>query len=297
VAASHNPLFTGVGTASTDPYGVALHPPPGYYSLLKLVSRIPRRASLLFQDLLYPLVGGDPNAYQSIPNVKSPFSDSDLPEYVLSSEASLASFDRMVSGLSTKVWNNSLYGVVGWVQSSPLSSVFLFEEGYRGIPTNYGPTTYPSASFAAGSTLLPGPASTLGAAPDAGGTVAAILSGGNRTGVMWTALDSDRALPSGDYELELKLLIDGTAGACSSTAGSSTLLDVAGFVPGAPDVYGGSILASEATCGEWVSLSLSVDLMYPVAELEFSGTRPTPRIGLSIDISSVKLVAEDPPGP
>ena len=281
VASAQNPLFQGSG----GPYSLTLTPPPGYNYVVGLAGQISPRATVLVDQDFMPLVSSDPNAYAFNAAYNSqfvPFNYTNLPEYVLSTRGGLGSFNHYSENISVRVWNNETYGVEGWVQSTTVGSVFLFERGYTGPTRNFGPISYPQITFKPGVTLVNGPAGTLKKHPG----VPQIVSLANKTGRMWMASDSQSPLPEGNYNLSIKIQANGTQ--CATMPNGTTLLNIEGNVTANTQLLNDSIPFNQAMCGPGVSVHVLFHLQYPVAQFFLTGIRPT-EIPLTISVASVTL--------
>lgn len=298
IAATRNPTVTGSGGGV---YSLTWDPGPSYRAVVGLAGEIPPKAHLLFESTFYPVIGSDPNAYTYVPAhlqnggvQRSPFNNTTLPDFVLATRKGLNLFNNIVGNISAEVWNQSLYGVPGWVQSTRFGSVYLFERGYTGPTRNFGPVSYPQIDFVAGSTLKPGPAGRLGMAHQNNSTVAVISSARDRTGRMWIVSDLQQSLPEGHYYLVLDVRSNGNRSNCANTLSSSTVLDIEGYVPRNLPLFDVPITHLELPCGKWVQVSVPFDLTYPVARIIFVGLRPSMPLPITLNVASVDLVPIGP---
>lgn len=294
IAASGDRLFTGAG----DPYSLTLNPAPGYEPMVQLADLIPSNASVLVQGQFYPLVSSDPNAYPyngvngSNPPTFNPFNTTHLPEYILATRAGLRLFSHTNGSYipnadgsypdtmypSKIAWNSAIYGVEGWVQSTRLGSVFLFEHPYSGGPTrNFGPISYPQIRFSVGatpkvSTLKPVDNGTRTHLKKSNTWVISIT---NRTGRMWLASDSGQSLPAGKYGILVDVRTLGAPTVCEAAANEiAPLLSITAYnVPTNPQVFPTlNVSYQEHQCGDpFSSTELKFSLPHPVANIDIYG--------------------------
>ncbi|MGP8075779.1 MAG: DUF2079 domain-containing protein [Thermoplasmata archaeon] len=315
IASTRNPTITGPGGGA---YSLTILPDSEYNAVVELTREIPSDAPLLFQGQFYPVVGADPNAYTYVPAPlslggvqRSPFNNTSLPEYVLSTRAGLNPFnclfnDQRCPGyngsktnnytFSNEVWNQSIYGVVGWVQTTRFGSLYLFERGYTGRPTNFGPVTYSPLEFVYGTGLKP---SHSGRAKhnqtvNQVANLTVISSANNRNGTMWVITNVHHSLAEGVYNLVIEIRTNGNKSNCASVPSSTPLLEVTGYSPQTSPVLDGFITHQQALCGQWVFVTLPFELKYPLGTIDFAGIRPPIPVPLSLNVLSVELVPVGP---
>ncbi len=289
IASSGNPLFLGSG----GPYLLTLEPSPGYGAVVRLAGQITPHASLFVEPAMYPLITGDPNAYTwdaAFNPQFVPFNNTTLPEYVLSNQATLRLFNHYVSNISRIVWANSTYGLEGWVQSSPISSVFLFERGYTGPTLNFGPITYSPINFGTGSGLSPGPAGRYASTAFNGSTIPVIASAPNRTGLMWLASEASQSLPAGNYTVLVEFHASGSSATCAAVPAKATVLTISGNVPSNSRLFAAPVAFHQISCGAWVQLSVPFTLTHPVSFIKLDGIRPAKPLPLALTVASVEIV-------
>jgi uncharacterized membrane protein len=293
IAADNTVLFGGVGNS----YGLTLSVPPGYHSVARMASLVPPRATVLVQAAFYPMVSRDPNAYPYNSAFEPrfvPFNNTTHPEYVLATRGGLGQLNGYTYAFSTLVWDQSTYGLLAWVQSSRLNSVYLFELGYTGATLNLGPVTYLTLGYPAGAGLQVGTAGKLSTASYDGAKKHVVVSAINDTGPMWTTSDATESLPGADYTVNVVLMANGTATNCSAVSAHATLMTITGNVPGITPVLTVPVTFAELPCGTWVSLSLPLTLQHPVDQFDLHGTLPGKKFPLVLSVLSVTMAPVAP---
>jgi uncharacterized membrane protein len=287
-------MSAGVANISQAPflgpsYRVSVTPPEGAGYVGQLVSLIPDSATVLNAGQFYPLMYRHPLAYPmgKFNSSYFPFSTTNLPDFVLAPTTEAPALDRYVPGLTLEIWNRSLFGVRGWTESDPLGPVFLWQRNFSAAPQVFGPVSYPSYAYRFGSTLLPGPAGTLIPQPANGTGGYQIFSPPNATGVVWRAF-FHAILPQGVYVLsivaELAPILD-----CSSLNSSLPILFVGGQIPGAAPNYKTHFSAGRFRCGQWATLSATVQVSSPVPAWTFFALRPTSALPLTLAFALVAI--------
>jgi uncharacterized membrane protein len=281
-----NPLFHG------DPYNFNYPLTPGFAAVQSLSGIIPAHGRVLTTPTLLPLLSHDPSAYPTgvYPFQYLPFNATDLPSYVLANTGSLFTFNVYLVGFSQTVWNSSVYGVRGWVQNSPLGSVFVFQLGYTGPAQAFGPLVPEGFQFAIGSGLFAGPASQVATVTLNGNQTKVINTIPSGTGAMWSVEDVATSLPSGVYLAAMNVEVPSGS---SCPAGSTTAVDlnVSARVPGSvPSVAAGSVNAS-APCGVWTVVDVPLTLVAPIPGFVLSASRSAPEIA-ALQTASVALTPD-----
>lgn len=120
-------------------YRVSYQVAPGFTAVATAVALIPSGAPVLASDDLFPFVANSREAYSLYwtpqQPVYLPFNASALPEYVLlSSDQQFA----VPPWLWPNLANETTYGVVASVWSTPVGTVYLWELHYRGAPIYEG---------------------------------------------------------------------------------------------------------------------------------------------------------------
>jgi uncharacterized membrane protein len=278
-----NPLFHG------DPYNFNYPLTPGFAAVQSLSGIIPAHGRVLTTPTLLPLLSHDPSAYPTgvYPFQYLPFNATDLPSYVLANTGSLFTFNVYLVGFSQTVWNTSVYGVRGWVQNSPLGSVFVFQLGYTGPAQAFGPLVPEGFQFAIGSGLFAGPSSQVATVTLNGNQTKVINAIPNGTGAMWSVEDVATSLPGGVYSAAMK--IDVPVGPfCPSGSTTAVDLNVSARVPSSvPSVAAGSVNGS-APCGVWTVVDLPLTLTAPIPGFVLSASRSAPELS-ALQTASVAL--------
>jgi uncharacterized membrane protein len=115
----------------------------GFDSLEQMVAVIPSDATVAAPPILGPFVINDIYAYlltnrgtpQWENDSRLPFHPSDSPDYVLVN----AMGGYLPATLYSYMNNPTLYGVRGYVPSSALGAVFMYQAGYTSVATRFGP--------------------------------------------------------------------------------------------------------------------------------------------------------------
>lgn len=286
--------------SSSSPYGLAPLPPPGYAYVERLAEVLPPDALVLVQQPLFPLVAHDPNAY-IFASLKSqgyverePFNNSTPPQYVFSTISGSRQFNQLVANLSEMVWDRSIYGLIGWVQNTPIGSVFLFEEGYTGPTEVFGPITYPVVTFTPGHHLLKGSnAYWKWVENSTFRRVLAISSPANETGQLWSAKSPGPVLPAGDYNLVVDVRANGNrTTVCQEIPQSAVLFEISGNSSAESSILSASIEFNQTSgCNTWTQLTLPFSLDQPVTFVAFTASRPPyPLLGVELVVTQVSVV-------
>ena len=284
-------VFTGSG----GPYGLTLVPAPGFSEVVALADLLPRDATVLVSDDLYPIVSADPNAWCYNGDFSSqfvPFNSTDLPTYVLTQPSYLANFNQYVYnvsfeghvfGISSLVWDSAAYGVRGWTQNTPLGPIYLFQQNYTGTPESFGAISYPSIQFYTNATLF---VNTTGAVVSrtipSPTNESSIYSGPFLNGTMWEANDFHHPLPAGEYNLSMEIQSNIlNQSQCSALVKTNQIMRLEGNVPTSP--FSESI--SNLTCEQYLNLphvgstgwrtwNVTLSFGYPLYQFLFFGKRP-----------------------
>ncbi len=301
LASTGNRLFV----SSASPYGLTPFPAAGYEYVESLAAELPSQAFVLVQGPLFPLVAHDPNAYifaslQSQGYVeREPFNNSTPPEFVFATIPGTFQFDQLVANLSTWVWDTSVYGLVGWVQTTPIGSVFLFEKGYAGPTQIFGPIAPPTIRFSPGNYLVKGASGHWRRIDNAAKVpIIVVSSSAGQSGELWSVSQSSLVLPAGAYNLTIEMRTDGSAANCSEVPASAVVLDISGNSSGHPSIINSSIPYFRASCGAWVQVSLPFTLDQPASFVAFAGTRPVlPPLPIQVAVAQVSIVPAASPTP
>ena len=260
-----DPAMQGGGLGSA--YRISYDVPAGYSDVLDLVSLIPPGGSVIATDDLFPLVANDPNAYSFLwapdPSLALPFDLDHLPTYVLLSEERTLAVSPWITNA---LYNASLFGVRGVAWSTAAGPVLLFEAGYSGPPSLFGPEPAPGAVYH-GPSIVASDAGYWTTEPDA--TFSTVVkSAPGTTGTVWQGPDS--SLPSGNYSVTLSLKVAGSPGFPTPNS-SVPVLWVGASAFGRPSLYGWAIPFGAFSTADWGTLRFDVSLPGPTIEFNVQG--------------------------
>jgi uncharacterized membrane protein len=280
------PLLPALGVVPPSPFeggyfDHSLEISPAFGSVQDLVASIPSGASVGATVQLFPLVANHPHAYvlagshtpEDLANL--PFNISAGPQYVLTSADTLS---QLQADLFRNVSNPSLYGISGYVASTPTAPVLLFEKGFAGSSERFGPGgPTPAASYVPGDGLLPGNHGVEGPDPSSPtGVVIQSLNQTDRIGIVWTGPAT--YLSPGNYSVVIELVVSGQNLSMSPTA-HTVRIDIGGF--------GGTLLnetlpASAFSPGMWMNLTFSLALDQPFPSLNVEGFLVTEEASVAV---------------
>jgi len=201
---------SGLGAAYTASYDV----PPGAGDAQALAGLVPAGAAVVASDDLFPLVANDVHAYSFHwmfnPSLILPFDPLHPPPFVLVAENRLYALPTWLVPL---LYNHTVYGVRGYVLSSPAGAVVLFASGYTGTAAAFGPPpTFPL--WISPRDLTPGPAGWLAPDPGAPDGVA-VETITNTSGLIWQGPYG--SFPAGNYTVTFLLRAWPTEGLVAGT--------------------------------------------------------------------------------
>ena len=225
----------------------------------QMIAGVPLGASIAASPALFPLVATHPRAIVIEPGAQPfadpkamshlPFNMNDGPQYVFLEQFMLATLEK---AFAQNLSNPALYGLRGYVGSTSVGALLLYEQYYTSPAVVYGPTPAGlTASYWPGHGLSAGPiGKTENNASAIKGKMIRSIPGTKVTGVVWSA--SSSFLAPGSYVLDLEV----------SATGSTLRLDpgatVFGFVGNGTGVnlvnetFPGSAFVS----GAWTNLTI-----------------------------------------
>jgi len=271
----------GLGSA----YRLTYSPNPGDSQVDQLAGLVPRGATVIASDNLFPLVANDANAYSfayvNDPGLNLPFSPAHLPTYVLVAEDSSPSVTPWIAEM---LYNVSAYGLRGVVWSSGPGVVLLFEVGYLGPPREFG--TPPSASGAYyGSSVVAPEAGVVTTASNAY-YASVVESRPGAVGVVWNGPAVN--LASGSYLVELSLRATVLPG--QSTPGPSTpVVSVSGSAFGLSGVLDSNLTFGSLSDPGWHIVSYNVTLPGPSMEFGVEGVLLDSGVQVTLNYLSIAL--------
>lgn len=138
VASPINPLLDNIGIGSG--YAITLDIPGGFAAAQSVARLVPAGAVVLASADLFPLVANDLNAYSlpvgPDPGLRLPFNATERPTYVF-----LSSGQAWIAPgwVNTTIEDPRDYGVLGIAEGTPAGTLELYESGYAGSASRFGP--------------------------------------------------------------------------------------------------------------------------------------------------------------
>jgi uncharacterized membrane protein len=255
----------------------------GFAAVEELISAMPPQASVGVPLSLSALVANDLHAYILTPGVllkRLPFNTTDWPEYALVD----AFGTYLPPTLLTSLEDNSVYSIRGFVASTSVGPVLLYERGYHGPPQEFGPAfALPSTSELPGNGLSPGPAGIVVTSPQG----SSISSRSNITSGGTIVHSGTFFLPPGNYIVRTEAKVTALeAGGNSSAIVAS--VGVQGFGSFSQHVqYPNSSFVS----GVWTILTWTIATTEPVLYVELTCSLSSVRYSLAIANMSIQSSA------
>jgi uncharacterized membrane protein len=255
-------------------YQVEYDPPAGFAAVQKLAAIVPADATVIASDDLFPLVANDENAF-SFPYMPDnllwlPFNATSLPEYVL---VDARGTTDVPAWLQTQLYDTASFGVRGVAWSSAAGTILLFERGYSGGPTEFGPAPV-LPEILSGASLVDSQAGYVTASPTPGGssTVA------NRPGTDGTFFFGPwTAVPGGNFSVQLELYSEETSKS-GSPSGSDPVLWIGGSGFAQPQYFGETFDWAMLSTPGWRSENFTVSAPAPTLMFAIQG------VSLSLDV-------------
>ncbi len=240
---------------------------PGYAAIEGVVGEIPQDGIVLAPTLLLPYVANDPYAYPLPPgkSIDLPFHVGQYPTYLLADPGAVGSLDSVLAG---GLYNSTVYRARAVAPETPVGMVTLFQKGYSGSITYFGPDP---------------PFGTLGFAPSQIGTkqnathlinsptvpYGSYLQSRNTSvaGQAMFATPAAALLPS-SYEVQLLLWVKRTSGGTGLDP-DYLALNVSGF-NGFP-ILNQSLAYANASVGSWFNVTATFSLVEPMYSLVATG--------------------------
>jgi uncharacterized membrane protein len=265
---------------------------PGVVPVERLVGLIPHGATVAADARLFPLVTNHPNAFLFLPTDANgqpfspetrnlPFDVANGPQFVLIESADLSGLsDKFTDALS----DPSLYGLRGYVTSTAVGSVLLYQEGYSAPATGFGPawttlnqTNVPKAGLSIGPE---GQLESSSSAPG-GRYISNRPAAANTNYTVW--MTPTTVLPAGGYTLTVVALLSG------KNASSSSGTDVFRFVASGfgPEPLNQTVTGSSFQTGAWTTLSFDLSAPSPVPQFQVVGYALAR--GVTVSVASVAI--------
>jgi uncharacterized membrane protein len=275
-----NPLADGSGAGYRFSYRI----PPGYDSVRELADLIPPGAPVIATDNLFPFVANDENAYSFFWGpynfLNLPFGPARLPDYVLVAENRTYAVPAWLAGALN---DPSTYGVRGVVWSSIARAVLLYERGYAGPPTAFGPPPAPPSAYYGSELAAPG---TSYVTSETGARFPEVVrSAPGALGPVWSGPGID--LPEGNYTVTLWLAAQAWTASIPPPS-NAAVLAVTADAFGLPSLYNATFSFAALNSTGWVAASFSLDLRLPTVQLSVSGSALDPSATITLEYLSVE---------
>lgn len=292
-----DPALADAGVVLGAPFvsGYQNHPLtiiPGFNDVEQLLSLVPETAVVVAPSTVFPLLAGRPNAAVLDPSLRNqnfpalPINATDDPSYVVL----YPNFLPLWRGsLKTNVSDPATYGVRGYLASSTLGPLLVYELDYTASVAVVGPA-FPPANWTLSPRdgLSPGPVSSLRANASAPyGEVIGTLPSAGRAGGVWNG--PDELLSPGNYLVSAEVSVT-PPNASFEHKGTILRIEVEGY-GWASENYTYAWSAFEP--GNWTNLSFAISVPAPIPEFEVNGYLNDGQVGLSV--AAVRIVPFDPP--
>jgi uncharacterized membrane protein len=286
-----NPILPDLGVAAGGPFETtyfdhSLEMSSSYAPLESLVANIPYEATVGAPPELFTIVANHPHSYVMLGRMdvnlsNLPFNVSAGPQYVLVSSQLL---NVISPNLSRNVSDPAVYGLRGYVGSSTVGTILLYERSYDSPAQLFGPALPPvSGVFTPGNGLTPGPKGVQGPnSSSPSGQEITSIDEINRSGNIWGGPDA--LLPPGSYTVGVELLLTGPNS--SGDQNKDVLrITVSGF-GGIP--WNETLKVSSFPLGRWTNLTFSFSLADPLPRTDVLGTLVSSEY--SVAVASVTIV-------
>lgn len=258
----------------SDYFNHSLEVTPGMEWADNLVASIPLHATVAVSATLYPLLGRFPYAIDMTPGLQPyadpaamnrlPFNLTGGPQFVFIEETFL---NDLQPKFAVVLSNPSDYGLRGYVSSTAIGPLLLYEQTYTSPAERYGPVLAElNGTYAPKAGLMTGPDGRF-ASNSSAPTGLEIRSApkSNVTGEVWTG--PAVFLPPGSYTVRFEVSATG-AGLKSIPKVPVLSLEGVGF---GTTVFNDTVLASAFVSGAWTSVSVDVTTVNPVPMLDLEG--------------------------
>ena len=258
---------------------------PGFSDVEQLLGEIPNGAEVTAPAQLFPLLADRPNAIVLIPGAERE-NFTRLPGSLTNNPAFVVLYPGFYIGwkgpLKGNVSEPSMYGVRGYVASTSVGPILVYEYGYSGTPTQVGPPFSPYSA-----SLYPGRGISAGGIgyvePNATAPTGEVIT--NRAGMaggVWRTPVT--ILPPGNYTASF--LVSATYSNASLYHRATVLrLEMSGA--GIP-FSNLTVPASELSNGTWTNVTWTFTTPVPVIEFDLTGYLDVPTVRLSV--GSVNIV-------
>lgn len=274
----------GLGSA----YRLSYDPAPDGGAIEQLAGLVPSGATVVASDDLFPLVANDVNAYSflwtSDPTLALPFDPMHLPTYVLLAEDRLPA---VPAWLESELYDPTAFGVRGVVWSSGVGTALLFEAGFTGAVTTFGPEpTFGGGYY--GAELASGLAALVATVP--GSAYATVVESAPGTdGPLWQGPGT--SLGPGNYSVEVSLRVGPVAGYPPPSA-NEAVVSVEGDAFGMAPMFSTSWSWTTLDGPNWTEATFDVTVPEPLVEFSVDGTQLVPSVETTLNF--VRIVPTDP---
>jgi uncharacterized membrane protein len=286
-----NPLVPDLGLVPGAPFqpgffnhSLAINP---YYGWVEnLVGTIPSNAVVAAQSLVFQLVANDPHAYvlasTDLSNLSYlPLNLSGGPQYVLIYRVTPG---MLAPALYRNVSDPSLYGLSGYVGSTVLGPVLLYERALTAPARRFGPALSPlNDSYSPGNGIAAGPRGLeFENSSSPTGWVIQSENTSNRTGMVWTTYVG--ILPPSNYVIKVQVLVTGANLTVHPTERALRIV-VSGF-GGLP--LNETVPASSFVPGHWMNLTFNISVVNPLPNLVVEGYLASDQFSVAIASESIE---------
>lgn len=248
---------------------------PGLIPAEKLVEQIPTGASVSVESPLFPLVANYPRAIVFLPNDLSqpfvnpkqfsrlPFGVSKGPDFVL---LELGELGTLEPPFAQNLSDTAKYGLFGYVTSTAVGPLLLYDLGYTSVATGFGPAfTELNASFVPRSGLNSGTGGHIISSHSApGGIEIKNDPKVNVSNPVW--MSQGVLLTPGSYTISLE--INFTTNLSQSPAPKVLKVVASGF---GPTVLNETLGTSAFTPGIWSPMDFDITVPNPVPHFHLDG--------------------------
>jgi uncharacterized membrane protein len=286
-----NPLVPDLGLVPGAPFqpgffNHSLAIDPYYVWVEGLVSTIPYSAIVAAQSSVFQLVANDPHAYALASTDLSNLSNLPLnltggPQYALIYRETPG---MLGPPLYRNLSNPLLYSLSGYVGSTAVGPVLLYEKGFTAPARHFGPPLAPlNANYFPGNGIAPGPRGLeFDNASSPTGRIIQSLNNTNRTGLVWTT--SAGFLPASNYTVEVQVMVTGANLTVHPT--ERTLRIVLEGFGGLP--LNETLLASSVVPGRWMNLTFDISLVNPLPNAVVEGYLASDQFALTVASESIE---------
>jgi uncharacterized membrane protein len=263
----------------------SLTPSPSFGYAERLVATVPYTSTVTAPSALFPLFANYPHAYVllgpgSARPQNLPFPATEGPTYVLMDESSFGTGGTVFRG---NLSNPVLYGMSGYVGSSSVGPLLLYERGYAQLAVPFGPTPAPSnATYVPGQGLDAGPIGVqVGGSSSTSSVVIESAPDTKRGGTV--ALSGESFLPVGSYVVRMLVNVTAVYGGATPR---TTVLRAYGAGIG-PAMINSSYSASQLEGAGWTTLTWNFTLANPLPDFEVEAILPTTDASLAVASVSI----------